>query len=479
MALWGGRFEKGVDQFTQEFGASLEVDKSMAAQDIAGSRAHARMLAEQGIISAEDQAAIDAGLADIAAQIEGGTFAWDVNDEDVHMAVEGALTRNIGTPGGRLHTGRSRNDQVATDIRLLAKDLCDQLLSGNRALRRVLLDVAEKNLDVVMPGYTHLQHAQPVLLSHHLLAYFWMFTRDHVRLVAARDAADANPLGAAALAGTTYPLNRQRTTELLGFGRTIPNSLDAVSDRDYLLDLEYACAVSMMHLSRLCEEIVLWSSTEFGFITLSDSYSTGSSIMPQKKNPDFAELIRGKTGRVVGDLVQLLMTCKGLPLAYNKDMQEDKEGALDAAKTLAQCLAVMTGMVSTWTVNADRMRSVMHRGHLAATDVADYLAKHGMPFREAHAVVGHLVLEAEKRGCDISELPFETFKEASELFGRDITKALDLDAIVAARTTEGGTAPVAVAEQLRRARARYLVDENAVKLLSPVIPMGVPAASAL
>ena len=224
---------------------------------------------------------------------------------------------------------------------------------------------------------------------------------------------------------------------------------------------------------------MLWSSQEFGFITLSDAYSTGSSIMPQKKNPDFAELIRGKTGRVVGDLVQLLMTCKGLPLAYNKDMQEDKEGALDAAKTLAQCLAVMTGMVSTWTVNADRMRSVMHRGHLAATDVADYLAKHGMPFREAHAVVGHLVLEAEKQGCDISELPFETFKEASDLFGRDITKALDLDAIVAARTTEGGTAPVAVAEQLRRARARYLVDDNAVKLLSPVIPMGVPAASAL
>ena len=287
MALWGGRFEKGVDAFTQEFGASLEVDKNMAAQDIAGSRAHARMLAEQGIISPEDQAAIDAGLADIASQIEAGTFPWDVNDEDVHMAVEGELTRNIGAAGGRLHTGRSRNDQVATDIRLLAKDLCEELMTGNVELRRVLLDAAEKNLDVVMPGYTHLQHAQPVLLSHHLLAYFWMFARDHVRLVAARTAADANPLGAAALAGTTYPLDRARTTELLGFSRTIPNSLDAVSDRDYLLDLEYACAVSMMHLSRLCEEIVLWSSTEFGFITLSDEYSTGSSIMPQKKNPDF------------------------------------------------------------------------------------------------------------------------------------------------------------------------------------------------
>ena len=250
MALWGGRFEKGVDQFTQEFGASLEVDKNMAAHDIAGSRAHARMLAEQGIISAEDQAAIDEGLADIAKQIEEGTFVWDVNDEDVHMAVEGALTRNIGAAGGRLHTGRSRNDQVATDIRLLAKDLCEELMVGNVELRRVLVDAAEQNLDVVMPGYTHLQHAQPVLLSHHLLAYFWMFARDYVRLAAARDAADANPLGAAALAGTTYPLNRERTTELLGFSRAIPNSLDAVSDRDYLLDLEYACAVSMMHLSR-------------------------------------------------------------------------------------------------------------------------------------------------------------------------------------------------------------------------------------
>ena len=321
MALWGGRFEKGVDAFTQEFGASLEVDKAMAQQDIAGSRAHARMLAEQGIISDEDQAAIDAGLADIAGQIERGEFAWDVNDEDIHMAVEGALTRNIGTPGARLHTGRSRNDQVATDIRLYAKELCSHLIEGNDALRRVLVDVARKHMGVVMPGYTHLQHAQPVLFSHHMLAYFWMFTRDRKRLVAALDAADANPLGAAALAGTTYPLDRQRTTELLGFDHAIPNSLDAVSDRDYLLDLEYACSVSMMHLSRLCEEIVLWSSTEFGFITLSDSYSTGSSIMPQKKNPDFAELTRGKCGRVYGDLMALLTTMKSLPLAYNKDLQ--------------------------------------------------------------------------------------------------------------------------------------------------------------
>ena len=335
MALWGGRFEKGVDAFTQEFGASLEVDKAMAQQDIAGSRAHAKMLAEQGIISEADQQVIDAGLADISGQIANGDFAWDVNDEDIHMAVEGALTRNIGTPGARLHTGRSRNDQVATDIRLYAKELCAHLMEGNRVLRRVFLDVAEKNMGVVMPGYTHLQHAQPVLFSHHMMAYFWMFTRDYKRLAAARDAADANPLGAAALAGTTYPLNRQRTTELLGFDHAIPNSLDAVSDRDYLLDLEYACSVSMMHLSRLCEEIVLWSSTEFGFITLSDSYSTGSSIMPQKKNPDFAELTRGKCGRVYGDLMALLTTMKSLPLAYNNDLQECKEGPMDAAKTLS------------------------------------------------------------------------------------------------------------------------------------------------
>ena len=462
MALWGGRFEKGVDAFTQEFGASLEVDKNMAAQDIAGSRAHARMLAKQGIISAEDQAAIDAGLADIASQIENGTFVWDVNDEDVHMAVEGALTRSIGAAGGRLHTGRSRNDQVATDIRLLAKDLCDQLLAGNVALRRVLLEAAEKNLDVVMPGYTHLQHAQPVLLSHHLLAYFWMFTRDFTRLVAARDAADANPLGAAALAGTTYPLNRARTTELLGFSRTIPNSLDAVSDRDYLLDLEYACAVSMMHLSRLCEEIVLWSSTEFGFITLSDAYSTGSSIMPQKKNPDFAELTRGKTGRVYGDLMALLTTLKSLPLAYNKDLQECKEGPLDAARTLSDCMEIAAGMIETMTVNADTMLAQAGTGFSAATDVADYLAKKGMPFREAHRVVGELVLYCEKHSKGLEDLTPEEFAAASPLFEADIAQDLDPAGIANARVTYGGTGRDAVVGQLDEARAALASDEARV-----------------
>ena len=463
MALWGGRFEKGVDAFTQEFGASLEVDKAMAAQDIAGSRAHARMLAEQGIISADDQVAIDEGLERIAGQIADGTFVWDVNDEDVHMAVEGALTRDIGTPGARLHTGRSRNDQVATDIRLLAKDLCDHLIAGNVALRRVLLDAAEKNLDVVMPGYTHLQHAQPVLLSHHLLAYFWMFSRDHTRLVAARTAADANPLGAAALAGTTYPLDRARTTELLGFSRTIPNSLDAVSDRDYLLDLEYACAVSMMHLSRLCEEIVLWSSTEFGFITLSDAYSTGSSIMPQKKNPDFAELTRGKTGRVYGDLMALLTTMKSLPLAYNKDLQECKEGPLDAARTLSDCMEIAAGMIETMTVNADVMLAQAGTGFSAATDVVDYLAKKGMPFREAHRVVGELVLYCEKNGKGLEDLTAEEFSAASPLFGADIARDLDPAGIANARVTYGGTGRDAVVVQLGEARTALEKDEGALR----------------
>ena len=453
MALWGGRFEGGVDAFTQEFGASLEVDKSMAQQDIRGSIAHATMLAEQGVISNEDRDAIVEGLERISDEIKSGDFVWDINDEDVHMAIERTLTERIGVAGARLHTGRSRNDQVATDIRLLAKDLCDELREGNRELRRVLANVAERSLDVVMPGYTHLQHAQPVLFSHHMLAYFWMFARDAGRLEAARTAADANPLGAAALAGTTYPLDRARTTELLGFDHAIPNSLDAVSDRDYLLDLEYACAVSMMHLSRLCEEIVLWSSSEFGFVTLSDSYSTGSSIMPQKKNPDFAELTRGKCGRVYGDLMALLTTCKSLPLAYNKDLQECKEGPLDAARTLGDCMAIMAGMLDTMRVNADVMLAQAGTGFSAATDVADYLAKRGMPFREAHAVVGRLVLECEKRGCGLEDLTLAELREASSMFDKDIVGSLDPAGIARARTTYGGTGNDVVVAQLAEARA--------------------------
>ena len=451
MALWSGRFEQGVDAFTQRFGASLPVDKAMYRQDIAGSRAHANMLAAQGVIAAEDAAAISEGLSSIERSIDEGSFAFDVNDEDIHMAVEKVLTADVGDAGARLHTGRSRNDQVATDARLFAKELCGELIAHNVSLRRVLVEKAEEHFGTVMPGYTHMQHAQPVLFSHHMLAYFWMLTRDCVRLKAAYDAADASPLGSAALAGTTYPLDRGMTAAELGFAGVTENSLDAVSDRDFLLDLDYACAVSMMHLSRLCEEIILWSSSEFGFITLSDKYSTGSSIMPQKKNPDFAELIRGKTGRVVGDLVGLLVTMKALPLAYNKDLQEDKEGAIDAAHTLADCLVCMDGMIETMSVNAAAMREQAKKGFLAATDVADYLAKKGMPFRAAHEVVGNLVLMCEKRGCDLDGLSVKDFKAASDLFDEDIVSELDLESIVEARTTYGGTGHEAVRVQLKRA----------------------------
>lgn len=460
MALWSGRFEEGVSEFTQRFGASLPVDKQLYAQDIAGSRAHAAMLAAQGVISEDDAAAIDAGLAQIKDDIEAGDFTFDINNEDIHMSVESVLTARIGDAGARLHTGRSRNDQVATDTRLFVKQRCRDLMAANIELRRALMEQAEKHFDVILPGYTHLQHAQPVLLSHHLLAYTWMLARDFTRLRAAYDAADANPLGAAALAGTTYPLDRFQTTEALGFDHPIPNSLDAVSDRDFLLDLIYACSVSSMHLTRLCEEIILWSSAEFGFITLSDAYSTGSSIMPQKKNPDFAELIRGKSGRVIGDLVALLVTMKSLPLAYNKDLQEDKEGAIDAARTLEDCYVCAAGMIATMTVHPDAMLAQAKKGYLAATDVADYLAKKGMPFRRAHEVVGHLVLLCDKRGCDLEDLTLEDFKAESDLFEDDITRALDLPAIVAARTTYGGTGHEAVRVQLGEARDRLAADEQ-------------------
>ena len=393
------------------------------------------------------------------ARIEAGDFAFDINDEDIHMSVERALIADIGDAGARLHTGRSRNDQVATDTRLFAKQRCEDLMAANVALRQALVQQAEAHFDVVLPGYTHLQHAQPVLFSHHMLAYVWMLARDFERLAAARAAADASPLGSAALAGTTYPLDRQMTAAELGFSRVIPNSLDAVSDRDFLLDLSYACSVSCMHLSRLCEEIVLWSSSEFGFIELSDAFSTGSSIMPQKKNPDFAELIRGKTGRVVGDLVALLVTLKALPLAYNKDLQEDKEGAIDAAKTLEDCLVCAAGMIETMRVVPEAMTAQAKKGYLAATDVADYLAKKGMPFRRAHEVVGHLVLVCEQRGCDLDDLTLADFKAESDLFEEDITASLDLESIVAARTTEGGTGHAAVRAQLALAKDALAADE--------------------
>ena len=439
MALWSGRFEEGVSEFTQRFGASLPVDKQLYAQDIAGSRAHAAMLAHQGVISQEDADKIDAGLERIKGEIEAGSFPFDINNEDIHMSIESVLTSEIGDAGSRLHPGRSRNEQVCTVTRLFAKKRAHDLMAANVELRHALVSQAEKHFDVILPGYTHMQHAQPVLFSHHMLAYVWMLDRDFDRLRAAYDAADANPLGSAALAGTTYPLDRFMTAEALGFSRVIPNSLDAVSDRDFLLDLLYACSVSCMHLS--------------------DSFSTGSSIMPQKKNPDFAELIRGKSGRVIGDLVALLVTMKSLPLAYNKDLQEDKEGAIDAAKTLEDCYRCATGMIDTMEIHPDAMLEQAKKGYLAATDVADYLAKKGLPFRRAHEIVGHLVLLCDKRGCGLEDLSLEDFKAESDLFEEDITKCLDLASIVAARTTFGGTGNSAVKEQLDQAKEALAADE--------------------
>ncbi len=462
MALWSGRFEEGVDEFTQRFGASLPVDRKLYLQDTAGSMAHAEMLAAQGVISDDDAAAIKQGLAEIKGDIESGAFVFDINDEDIHMAIEAELTRRIGDAGARLHTGRSRNDQVATDSRLYAKRRATDLMAANIALREALLGQAQRNMGVIMPGYTHMQHAQPVLFSHHMLAYVWMLTRDFQRLAAARISADANPLGSAALAGTTYPLDREATTAMLGFDFPTQNSLDAVSDRDFLLDLIYACSVSCLHLTRLCEEIVLWSTSEFGFVTLSDSYSTGSSIMPQKKNPDFAELIRGKSGRVVGDLVALMVTLKSLPLAYNKDMQEDKEGAIDAADTLEDCYVCAAGMVDTMAIHPDAMMDAAKEGYLAATDIADYLAKKGMPFRRAHEVVGHLVLLCDKRGCGLEDLSLDDFRAESDLFEEDIVGCLDLKSIVDARDVIGGTSSHQVSHQMAMLSSQIQQDKASI-----------------
>lgn len=456
MALWSGRFEESPSEFAHYFGASLETDLNMIHEDMAGSAAHARMLAAQGIIPEEDAAAILEGLQHIHESLHDGSFEVDpALDEDIHMAIERLLTEHIGDAGARLHTGRSRNDQVALDIRMLATNLASELWAGIIELEEVLINLAQDNMDTIMPGYTHLQHAQPVLFSHHMLAYFWMFARDFDRVTEAYNQAAVNPLGAAALAGTSYPIDQEAVAQDLGLQGIVPNSLDAVSDRDFLLDLEYACSVCMMHLSRLSEELILWSSQEFGFVSLPDTWSTGSSIMPQKKNPDFAELVRGKTGRVVGDLVGLLVTMKGLPLAYNKDMQECKEGALDAASTLADCLAVMAGMLADIKLNTEVMEKAAGQGYTAATDVADYLAKKGMPFREAHEVVGKLVLDCEKRGLGLEDLQLEDFKAASALFEEDIVGTLDVRNIVEARTSFGGTASLAVAEQLEYAQARF------------------------
>jgi len=456
---WSGRFERVPGEFQQRFGASLSVDRRLYAEDIAGSIAHARMLAQQGIISADDAEAIESGLIGILGDIEAGRFTFEAANEDVHMAVEAELTRRIGEAGKRLHTARSRNDQVATDTRLHAKRRALEVIEDVDHVRRTLIRLAEAHADTVMPGYTHLQKAQPVLFAHHMLAYFWMLTRDAARLRAAYAAADALPLGSAALAGTTFPIDRAAVARELGFAAVIPNSLDAVSDRDFLVDLTYACTLGMVHLSRLAEELIIWSSDEFGFVTLADDWSTGSSIMPQKKNPDFAELVRGKTGRAVGDLVSLLVTLKGLPLAYNKDMQEDKEPAFDAIDTFEDCLTAMAGMLSTMRVEAERMRQGSLGGFMAATDLADHLAGRGVPFREAHEIVGKLVLACEREGRTLQQLTAAELAEASPAFGPDAPEWVDIDSVVARRDTPGGTAPGRVAEQLMLAREAFAADE--------------------
>ena len=461
--LWGGRFSAAPTGELERFGASLPFDKRMWRQDIRGSKAHAAMLAHQGVISQEDADAIRAGLDDIAAQIERGEFTFDVDrDEDIHMAIERVLTENIGAAGGRLHTGRSRNDQTAVDTHLIARDLADEILTSLAKLEAVLLDRAEGEFGVVMPGYTHMQPAQPVLLSHHLLAYFWMFNRDFRRVSAAREAANVCPLGAAALAGTTYPLDRFMTAEALGFSGPTANSMDSVSDRDYLLDLIYACSVCQVHLSRLCEELVWWSSAEFGFVEMDDAHSTGSSIMPQKKNPDFAELVRGKAGRVVGDLTSLLVTVKGTPLTYDKDLQEDKEPLFDAADTVLGSLMACTGMLATCTFKEERMREASHEGYMAATDLADYLVGKGLPFRQAHAVVGRIVGDCVREGVTLQQLSTDELRSYSELFDDDAHEALDIDNIVRRRTTFGGTGHEAVRAQLKLATEALKADEAAL-----------------
>ena len=465
--LWGGRFSAAPSGALERFGASLPFDKRMWRQDIRGSKVHAAMLAHQGIISQQDAAAIRAGLDQIAAEIERGEFIFDVDrDEDIHMAIERVLTERIGPAGGRLHTGRSRNDQTAVDTHMIARDLADELLASIARMQHVLLERAEGEFGVVMPGYTHLQPAQPVLLSHHLLAYFWMLDRDFARVLAARTAANRCPLGAAALAGTTYPLDRQMTSDALGFDAPVPNSMDAVSDRDYLLDLIYACSVCQTHLSRLCEELVLWSSAEFGFVEMDDAHSTGSSIMPQKKNPDFAELVRGKTGRVVGDLMGLFVTVKGTPLTYDKDLQEDKEPLFDAVDTVLGSLMACTGMLATCTFKRNRLREASHEGYMAATDLADYLVGKGLPFRQAHAVVGRIVGDCVREGVTLQQLSTEELRSYSELFDDDAHEALNIDEIVRKRTTYGGTGHDAVRTQLGEAGAAVARNDEALAKLA-------------
>ena len=444
MKLWGGRFEKKTDGLVDDFHSSITFDQRLYHQDIAGSVAHATMLGAQGIIPKDDADKIVAGLKEIEADVAAGKVQFELDAEDIHMNVEKLLIERIGDAGKRLHTGRSRNDQVALDCRMYVKDAAKEAAGLMRELCETLLAIAKAHTETIMPGYTHLQRAQPVTLGHHMMAYFQMFSRDMQRMKETYAHADVMPLGSGALAGTTYPLDRQMVADLLGFAAISANSLDGVSDRDFVCDYMYAASVCMMHLSRFCEELILWNTHEFKFVEMDDGYATGSSIMPQKKNPDVAELIRGKTGRVYGDLTGLLTTLKGLPLAYNKDMQEDKEALFDARDTLVKSLVVFNAMLSTCTFNTKNMERGAAGGFTNATDAADYLVKKGMPFRDAHAVIGRLVLHCVKENKAILDLTLEELKDFSDLFEEDVFAACSMQACVSLRDVPGGPAPARV-----------------------------------
>ena len=455
--MWGGRFEASPDEVMEAINASIDFDRRLYAEDIAGSVAHVTMLARQGIVSQEDADAITQGLHRVREEIEAGGFPFDRALEDIHMNVEARLAELIGPAAGRLHTARSRNDQVATDLRLWLRARLDEADEACRVLQAALIDRAEEHVATVMPGFTHLQVAQPVSLGHHLLAYVEMIGRDRGRLADCRRRLNESPLGAAALAGTSFPIDRATTAELLGFDRPSANSIDAVSDRDFVVEALGAAALIVMHLSRLAEELVLWSSAQFGFIALSDRFSTGSSIMPQKRNPDAAELVRGKTGRVVGALIGLLTMMKGLALTYSKDMQEDKEPLFDAFDSLALCLAATTGMIRDMTVNSDAMARAAGTGHATATDLADWLVQDaGVPFREAHTITGRIVKLADENGCDLKDLALADLQAIEPRISADVVVLLDPAQAIARRTSEGGTAPSEVAKQVARARQRFL-----------------------
>ncbi|MCP8899631.1 argininosuccinate lyase [Gilvimarinus xylanilyticus] len=449
---WGGRFSEATDAFVERFTASIGFDWRLYHHDINGSIAHATMLESVGVLSAEEKAQIITGLEEIRADIEAGNFQWSVSLEDVHMNIEAALTEKIGITGKKLHTGRSRNDQVATDIRLYLRDEIDTIASELKRLQSGILDIAEREADTIMPGFTHLQTAQPVTFGHHLLAWFEMLTRDAGRLADCRARLNQSPLGAAALAGTTYPINRALSAELLGFDKPTNNSLDSVSDRDFAIEFCAFASILLTHLSRASEELVLWTSAQFDFIDLPDRFCTGSSIMPQKKNPDVPELVRGKTGRVNGHLISLLTLMKSQPLAYNKDNQEDKEPLFDAVDTVKDCLRAFADMIPALTARKDNMYEAARRGFSTATDLADYLVRKGMPFRDAHEVVGKSVAYGIETGKDLSEMSLEELQQFSDTIAADVFEVLTLEGSVAARNHTGGTAPKQVKAAVSAAR---------------------------